>query len=108
MKIEPDDSSYRVVDKFLYADDTDILSKTVIVDKDGNTVPDANSRFADDETVIDDNCTANGVPESSCVGFRQKLQRSANVARCTDNNHTVRAQDVVVVAGAVTAVMGMC
>lgn len=54
-------------------------------------MPLAYSRFADDEIVIDDNCTAAGVPEgSSCVGFRQKQQRSGNVARCSDNNQTVR------------------
>lgn len=56
----------------------------------GVTVPLAYSRFADDEIVIDDNCTAAGVPDGSCVGFRQKQQRSGNVARCTDNNQTVR------------------
>lgn len=89
--VEPDGSSYRVDDKYLFADADEILSNTVIVDKDGSTVPTANSRFADDEIVIDDNCTASGVPEGlSCVGFRQKMQRSTNVARCTDNNQTVK------------------
>lgn len=54
-------------------------------------MPLANSRFADDEIVIEENCTAAGEPEGlSCVGFRQKQQRSANVARCMDNNQTVR------------------
>ena len=53
-------------------------------------MPLANSRFADDEIVIEENCTAAGEPAGlSCVGFRQKQQRSANVARCMDNNQTV-------------------
>lgn len=89
LKAEPDDSSYRAVDKFLFADVDEILANTVIVDKDGVTVSTANSRFADDEIVIDNNCTGSGVPESSCVGFRQKMQHSDNVARCADNNQTV-------------------
>ena len=92
MLVEPDDSSYRVVDKYRFADETEVLSNTVIVDKEGTVVPTANSRFADDEIVIDDNCTAAGVPEElSCVGFRQRMQRCGNVARCVDNNQTVRA-----------------
>ncbi|CAN0212441.1 unnamed protein product [Ectocarpus sp. 12 AP-2014] len=92
MLIDPDQSSYRVVDKYLFADTTEILANTVIVDKEGVTVPTANSRFADDEIVIEDNCTAAGVPDGlSCVGFRQKQQRSTSVARCTDNNQTVDA-----------------
>ena len=91
MLIEPDGSSFRAVDKYLFADETEVLSHTAIVDKEGVAVATANSRFADDEIVIDDNCTAAGVPEGlSCVGFRQKLQRCSNVARCVDNNQTVR------------------
>lgn len=89
--IEPDDSAYRVVDKYLFAGADEILSNTAIVDKDGIAVSTAHSRFADDEIVIDDNCTASGVPEGlSCVGFRQKMQRSTSIARCTDNNQTVK------------------
>ncbi|CBN75306.1 conserved unknown protein [Ectocarpus siliculosus] len=92
MLIDLDQSSYRVVDKYLFADTTEILANTVIVDKEGVTVPTAYSRFADDEIVIEDNCTAAGVPDGlSCVGFRQKQQRSTSVARCTDNNQTVDA-----------------
>lgn len=88
-----------------HAGDTDILTNTVIVDKDGNTVEEANSRFADDEIVIDDNCTASGTPDDSCVGFRQKLQRSTNVARCADNNQTASttAATSAAVIAAVTA-----
>lgn len=94
MKTEPDSSLYRAVDKYLFAEDTDIMSGTIIVDADGVPVESANSRIADDEIVIDDNCTAAGVPEGrSCVGFRQKMQRSSNVARCTDNNQTVPPSD---------------
>eukprot|EP00904_Undaria_pinnatifida_P012814 jgi/Undpi1/8663/HiC_scaffold_25.g11128.m1 len=90
MLIEPDGSSFRAVDKYLFADETEVLSHTAIVDKEGVAVATANSRFADDEIVIDDNCTAAGVPEGlSCVGFRQKLQRCSNVARCVDNNQTI-------------------
>lgn len=90
MEIEPDGSTFRAVDKFLFADPTEILSNTAVVDKDGVTVNAANSRFADDEIIIDDNCTAAGVPEGrSCVGYRKKMQRSTDVARCTDNNQTV-------------------
>ncbi|CAN0375993.1 unnamed protein product, partial [Pylaiella littoralis] len=92
MLIEPDETSYRAVDKYLFADTSEILANTVIIDKEGVAVDIANSRFADDEVVIDDNCTAAGEPEGlSCVGFRQKQQRAANVARCTDNNQTVDA-----------------
>lgn len=36
MLIEPDQSSYRVVDKYLFADTTEILANTVIVDKEVN------------------------------------------------------------------------
>ncbi|CAM9416203.1 unnamed protein product [Hapterophycus canaliculatus] len=90
MLIEPDETSFRAVDKYLFADTIEILANTIIVDKEGVTVPTANSRFADDEIVIDDNCTFLGVPDGlSCVGFRQKQQRSASVARCADNNQTV-------------------
>lgn len=68
-----------------------VLFWTVSHRHQGVAVDIANSRFADDEIVIDDNCTAAGEPEGlSCVGFRQKQQRAANVARCTDNNQTVR------------------
>ncbi|CAM9598837.1 unnamed protein product [Scytosiphon promiscuus] len=92
MLVEPDETSFRAVEKYLFADTTEILANTIIVDKEGVTVPTANSRFADDEIVIDDNCTALGVPDGlSCVGFRQKQQRSTSVARCTDNNQTVDA-----------------
>lgn len=90
LKTETDTSSYRVVDKYLFVDETEILSNTLIVDQHGNTVPDANSRFADDEIVIDNNCTAANMPDASCVGYRHKMKRSANVARCTDNNQTVK------------------
>eukprot|EP00752_Nemacystus_decipiens_P006299 g5679.t1 len=90
--IDPDRTSFRAVDKYRFADTTEVLANTVIVDKEGVEVPLANSRFADDEIVIEENCTAAGEPEGlSCVGFRQKQQRSANVARCMDNNQTVDA-----------------
>ena len=90
MTIDPDSSSYRAVDKFLFADPTEIISNTIIVDKEGANVPQEYSRLADDEIVIDDSCTAAGVPEGqSCVGFRKKMKRSTSVARCTDNNQTV-------------------
>lgn len=90
MPTNPESSTYRAVDKPIFADPSEILSNTIIVDKDEVNVLTANSRFADDEIVIDDNCTAAGVPEAlSCVGFRQKMQRSASKPRCTDNNQTV-------------------
>lgn len=89
IQLEADTSSYRAVDKYLFADSTEILSNIVIVNKEGVTVEISNSRFADDEIVIEDNCTAVGVPEGSCVDFRKKMQRSPNVPRCTDNNQTV-------------------
>lgn len=74
----------------------DTTTPTTVPKQQGVTVPTANSRFADDELVIDDNCTALGVPEGlSCVGFRQKQQRSTSVARCTDNNQTVRLYGTV-------------
>lgn len=36
MLIDPDQSSFRVVDKYLFADTTEILANTVIVDKEVN------------------------------------------------------------------------
>lgn len=33
MMIEPDETSFRAVDKFLFADTTEVLANTVIVDK---------------------------------------------------------------------------
>lgn len=36
MMIEPDESSYRAVDKYLFADTTEVLANTVIVDKEVN------------------------------------------------------------------------
>lgn len=93
MLVEPDGSSYRAIDKYLFADEAEVLSNTAIVDKEGIAIATANSRFADDEIVIDDSCTAAGVPDGlSCVGFRQKMQRCGKVARCVDNNQTVRAR----------------
>ncbi|CAN0104914.1 unnamed protein product, partial [Discosporangium mesarthrocarpum] len=89
LKVTPDDTPYRVVEKSEFADPKEILANVLIVDKFGVAVDAANSRIADDEIVIDDNCTASGVPASYCVGFRQKMQRSSQVARCMDNNQTV-------------------
>lgn len=36
MLIEPDETSYRAVDKYLFADTSEILANTVIVDKEVN------------------------------------------------------------------------
>ncbi|CAM9791198.1 unnamed protein product [Choristocarpus tenellus] len=89
MMSSPDETSYRIVDKTLMADSTEVLANVVIVDKDGVEVDAANSRLADDEIVIDDICTGAGVPHSYCAGFRQKMQRSSSVPPCLDNNQTV-------------------
>lgn len=89
MLLDPDDSDYRLVPKYLHAPPDYILSKTLIVDEDGVAISSESSRFADDHISIDESCMKDGDPVAACVGAREMETRSTFIPACMDNNDTV-------------------
>jgi hypothetical protein len=89
MLLDPDTTRERVVPKLVHAPPGQILSKVNIIDQDGIAISAMNSRFADDEVVVDSACVQNNVPYTACVDFMQRQQRSRLVPPCMDNNETV-------------------
>eukprot|EP00953_Heterococcus_sp_UTEX-ZZ885_P015682 8832-Heterococcus_DN1.PRE.1 len=88
MLLDADTTRERVVPKLVHAPPGQILSKVNIIDQDGIAISAMNSRFADDEVVVDSACLQNNVPYTACVDFMQRQQRSRLVPPCMDNNET--------------------
>lgn len=88
---EFEDGNYRRAPIFKLNELTDILANGNIVNEEGDLVPYLNSRRADDEAIVDEECLGKHDPYTYCVGYRKKEQRFSIYPNCTDHNTTVRA-----------------
>ncbi len=84
-----DSSESRVVPKLVHAPLDRRLEGLVLLWEDQTEVVRTYSRFADDETEVDDTCLEKGIPDEGCIMFRLRQLRSSLPLRCTDNNRTV-------------------
>ncbi len=84
-----DSSESWVVPKLVHAPLDHRLEGLVLLWEDQTEVVRSYSRFADDETEVNDTCLEKGVLDKACTNFRQRRLRSSLPLRCTDNNRTV-------------------